>query len=119
MADQDHYESFEKEGKFNMILGQAICDCPVLKAHTVKRIIAHIDPSFTEDLFAVRPCIRKLLFIGCGCAESPCPHGTFDYFKEGEIYTSINFNGGSYAIEGYGNGEKRIGCTYFERIKEI
>lgn len=89
-----------------MILAQAMCDCPVLKARSVKRIIAHINSSFTDDLFAERPCMRKLRYIGCGCAESPCPHGTSDFFKEGEIYTSIDFNGGSYSIEGYENGGK-------------
>jgi hypothetical protein len=118
MVARDHYEGFEKEGKFNMILGQAICDCPVLKARTVKRIIAHIDPSFTEDLFADRPCVRKLQYIGCGCAKLPCPHGDDNFFKEGVIYKSIDFNGGTYAIGGYEEGKKRIGSAYFEWIKE-
>jgi len=118
MGDRDHYEGFEKEDKFHLILAQALADCPVLKARTVKRIIAHIDPSFTNDLFSVRPCIRKLKYIGCGCAESPCPHDIDNFFKEGEIYTSIDFNGGSYSIVGYGEGNKRIGCNYFELIKD-
>ena len=118
MADQDHYESFEKEGKFNMILGQTLCDCPVLKARTVQRIIAHIDPFFTEDLFAVRPCVRKLRYVGCGCADSPCPHDISHFFKEGEIYTSIDFNSGTYAIEACEDGKTRIGAAYFEWIKE-
>jgi len=118
MADRDHYEGFEKEEKFNLISTQAYCDCPVLKARTVKRIIAHIDPSFTDDLFSVRPCVRKLKYIGCGCAESPCPHGSDNFFKEGNIYTSIDFNGGSYSIEGYEEGRERIGFTYFEWIKD-
>jgi hypothetical protein len=118
MADQDHYEGFEKESKFNIISGQALCDCPVLKARTVARIIAHIDPTFTEDLFTVRPCIRKLRYIGCGCAESPCPHHIDHFFKEGKIYTSIDFNGGTYMIEGYGDGRDRIGAAYFEWIKK-
>ncbi len=60
MTDQGHYEGFEMEGKFFLILVQAVSDCPVVKARTVKRIIAHIDPAFTEDLFAVRPCVRRL-----------------------------------------------------------
>ena len=118
MADQDHYEGFEKEGKFFLILAQAVSDCPVLKARTVKRIIAHIDPDFTEDLFAVRPCVRKLRYIGCGCVESPCPHDSHYSFKDGEIYTSIDFNGGPNTKEGYGDVEKRIGSAYFELIKE-
>ncbi len=118
MADRDHYEGFEKEDKFHLILAQALADCPVLKARTVKRIIAHIDTSFTNDLFSVRPCIRKLKYIGCGCTESPCPHDIDNFFKEGETYTSIDFNGGSYSIAGYGEGNKRIGSSYFELIKD-
>jgi len=119
MAGQDHYEGFEKEGKFSSILAQALSDCPVLKARTVSRIIAHIDPAFTDNLFAVRPCVRKLRYIGCGCTESPCPHTSDDFFKEGEIYTSIDFNGGTYTIEGYGDGNYRLGSAYFEWIKGI
>lgn len=117
MGDQDHYEGFEKEGKFHFILAQAISDCPMLKARTVKKIIANIDPSFTEDLFVVRPCVRKLRYIGCGCVESTCPPGD-SFFTEGAIYTSVDFNGGTYAIEGYEDGKKRIGSAYFEWIKE-
>jgi len=109
-----HYEGFEKERRFSMILGQALRDCPVLKARTVRRIIAHVAPEFTEGLYEIRPCIRKLTYIGCGCAEPACPHG-HDFFKMGEIYESIDFNGGTYSITGYGDGTKRIGSAYFER----
>ncbi len=34
MSLQDHYEGFEKERKFHLILGQAISDCPTLKARS-------------------------------------------------------------------------------------
>ena len=59
-----HYEGFEKEHRFHIILGQALRDCPVLKARTVKRIIAHVAPEFLEGLFESRPCVRKLKYIG-------------------------------------------------------
>ena len=68
-----YYEGFEKERKFHIILEQALCDCTVLKARTVKRIIAHVAPQFLEGLFESRPCIRKLKYIGCGCEEPVCP----------------------------------------------
>ena len=110
-----YYEGFEKERKFHIILEQALCDCPVLKARTVRRIIAHVAPQFLEGLFESRPCIRKLKYIGCGCEEPVCPHGD-DFFKIGETYRSIEFNGGTYTIEGYGRGTKRIGFSYFEWI---
>jgi hypothetical protein len=111
----NHYEGFEKERRFHIILGQALSDCPVLKARTVKRIIAHVAPEFLKGLFERRPCTRKLKYIGCGCEESVCPHGE-DFFEIGEIYESIDFTGATYSIHGYGNGTKRIGSGYFEGI---
>ena len=99
----------------HIILGQALRDCPVLKARTVKRIIAHVAPEFLEGLFESRPCVRKLKYIGCGCEESVCSHGA-GFFKIGKIYESIDFTGATYTIEGYGSGTKRIGFSYFESI---
>ncbi|PKN19282.1 MAG: hypothetical protein CVU71_07170 [Deltaproteobacteria bacterium HGW-Deltaproteobacteria-6] len=118
MSFENHYEGFAKEKKFNLILAQSLCECPVLQARTVKRIIAHVDEGFVKDLFKRRPCIRRLVYIGCGCVEFPCPHGDSKYFKEGEIYTSIDFNGGTYTIEGYEDGKTRIGSAYFEWLKD-
>lgn len=113
---RDHYEGFEKERKFHMILDQALCDCSVLKARTVKRIIAHIAPEFVDGLFEPRPCVRKLKYIGCGCEEQVCPHGD-EFFKHGEVYESTDFNGATYTIKGYEDGKRRIGSAYFEWIK--
>ena len=112
----DHYEGFERERKFHHILTQAMCECPVLKAKTVKTIIAHIDPGFTEGLFAPRECVRKLRYIGCGCEEKPCHHGP-EYFEEGNVYESLTFTGATYTIKGYENGNVRIGLEYFERLE--
>ena len=108
MSLADHYEGFEKERKFHMILDQALGDCPTLKDRTVARIIAHIDPSFTAGLFEIRPTVRRLKYIGRGCAEVPCPHCD-DFFEMGKLYESIDFNGATYTIKGYKNGKKRIG----------
>ena len=55
-----HYEGFENERRFHMIFSQARGDCPVLKARTLRRIIAHVAPKFTEGLFEIRSCVRKL-----------------------------------------------------------
>ena len=117
MSDCDHYEGFEKEAKFSMIAGQASCDCPVLKRRTVRRIIAHVAPDFLEGLFEIRPCRRKLRYIGCRCEEIECSHGE-PFFEIGEIYESISFNGATYSIEVYCEGERRIGSAYFEWIKD-
>ena len=111
---EDHMSGFERERKFKMILYQARCDCPVLKARTVSRVIAHVAPNFIEGLSEVKPCARILRYIGCGCIEPICPHGN-EFFEMGKVYRSIDFNGGTYAIEGF---EGRIGSSYFEWISK-
>jgi hypothetical protein len=113
---KDHYEGFERERKFNLVANQAYCDCPVLKARTVKKIIAHFAPEFLNGLFESRPCVRNLRYIGCGCEETVCSHGP-KFFRLGEIYQLIEFNGATYTITGYDDGNARIGSAYFEWIE--
>ena len=115
MEPLDHDEGFENERRFRMIAVQATRECPDLMRRTVKRIIAHFDPEFVRDLYKVRPCVRKLRYVGCGCVEDPCPDGP-DHFKMGKVYESIDFNGGTYTIKGYMRGKRRIGAAYFERV---
>jgi hypothetical protein len=50
----------------------------------------------------------------CPEIESPTDH---EYFKLGQIYMSSTFNGATYTFEGYENCENRIGCAYFEWVK--
>jgi hypothetical protein len=117
LSFRDHYEGFENEEKFNLVLGLAIRDCPVLMARTVEMIVAHYAPEVAEKLFEIRECRRRLRYVGCGCAEKVCPHGP-DFFEHGRIYESINFTGATYMIKGYGDETRRIGCAYFEWVKE-
>jgi hypothetical protein len=99
-----------------MVAIQAYCECPALKARTVKKIIAHFAPEFLNGLFESRPCVRKLRYVGCGCEEAVCSHGP-KFFRLGEIYQSIAFNGATYTIKGCANGNSRIGSAYFEWIE--
>lgn len=114
----NHEEGFENEARYHIVLAQAINECPTLKSRTVKRIIAHFSPDFTEALLAVRPCVRKLRYIGCFCGEDKDFHGESpdEYFKIGDYYESIDFNGATYTIKGYEDEKQRIGYVYFERI---
>jgi len=114
---RDHYEGFPRERRFHLILAQACDDCHTLKARTVRRIIAHIDPAFVQGLFKPRPCVRLLRYIGCGCEQDPCPDGD-PFFRVGRLYRSIDFNGATYTIRGYKRGKERIGFAYFEYIGE-
>ena len=40
----DHQDGFERERKFHQILGNACRENPIIKARTVKKIIAHVAP---------------------------------------------------------------------------
>lgn len=113
-----HDEGFEREARFKMVFAQARTACCALKAATVRRIIAHFVPDFVAGLFDIRPCERRLRYIGNCCLEDPSFYGEAvdDFFKVGEVYDSIDYNGGTYSIKGYENGNSRIGSAYFERI---
>ena len=113
---KDHYEELDRERKFNLVAIQAYCDCPALKTRTVKKIIAHFAPEFLDGLFESHPCVRTLRYIGCGCEEAVCSHGP-KFFRLDEIYQSVEFNGATYTIRGYDNGNARIGSAYFEWIE--
>lgn len=111
---RSHYEGFEKEQTFHMILEQALDDCATIKARTIKRIIYHVAPDFLHGLFISRPCVRKLRYVGCGniCCEFPISESMHD-FVVGKEYISESFNGAVYKIEGR---DRPIGAAFFKRI---
>lgn len=65
-----HDEGFEREARFKMVFAQARTACCVLKAAPVRKIIAHFAPDFVAGLFDIRPCERKLRYIGNYCLET-------------------------------------------------
>lgn len=117
MNSADHYEGFERERKFHECLYLSLENCPTFKTKTLKQIIAEIAPDFLGGLFEIRPCVRKLRYTGC-CNDGEVCAEEDDFFKLGKLYESIDFSGATYAIAGYGGGERRIGSSYFEWIKE-
>jgi len=112
---EDHLVGFENERKFNDVFQQARIDNPSLKVHTVRKVIAHFAPYFTDNLFERRECRRKLNYVGMWYNDSECFHQE-EYFQVGETYESETFNGGTYSFR-LPNGEERIiGCAYFEWV---
>jgi hypothetical protein len=112
----DHCEDgFECERFGQQVFVQAREQCVDLKWATFRQIISKMCPQSAAGLFARRPCQRKLKYIGDRDFEEPVSqeHG---FFKVGQIYQSLTFNGSTYTIEGYQGGEKPIGCAYFDRI---
>jgi hypothetical protein len=116
-ATGDHSEGFEKERLFHELLGMASEKCPNFKASILQEIIRAIHPEFDQGLFAVRPCVRKLRYIGYAAFTTPPEDDTDEFFEVGKIYESIDFNGATYTIAGYDEGQSPIGCAYFEWIK--
>jgi hypothetical protein len=115
MIDHNHYRGFEKEGRFLQILEEAVRDYPGLPYKVLRRVLRHVDSDYLNDLFSVRPCVRTLRYVRPDCDGSH-PSGRAAYFVPGQIYESVDFNGGSYAIKGYEKG--RVGCTFFEVVEE-
>ncbi|MDD3151158.1 MAG: hypothetical protein PHV68_10060 [Candidatus Gastranaerophilales bacterium] len=110
----NHSDGFEKEEKFFELFVMARQDCPTLKTRTFKKILAELNPEFMANLFEIRPCVRKLRYRDRSREERAIEDRGF--FKVGGIYTSVNFTGATYSIEGY--GDNKIGSGYFDIVEE-
>jgi len=111
-----HEEGFLKEQLFRISL---ICLGYVWRRVTARKlcsIIRFISPQFESELFMVRPCIRKLRYIGRGKDSTLASQPRNLFFVVGNVYVSKDFNGATYSFDAYDNGQRRIGCVYFERI---
>ena len=114
MQTKSHYDEFEREMKFHEILAQARCTTPSISAKTVKEIIGSVCCDFLVGLFDVKPCVRKLKYVG-NSKENNDSDNDKSFFKIGQIYESVNFTGATYLIKGY-DQKRRIGSAYFERV---
>lgn len=110
-----HMESFEKEMAFNNIFFEINQYFPELNVPWLRHALEEIAPNFAAGLFERRACKRQLKYIGLAW-DDEIPQDNDEYFRLGEVYTSLTFNGGSYSISGY--GDRLRGCAYFEWLKE-
>lgn len=110
----EHMESFEKEMAFNNIFFEIYQHFPELNASWLGHALEEIAPNFAAGLFERRACKRQLKYIGLAL-DDEIPQDNDEYFRLGEVYTSLTFNGGSYSISGY--GDRLRGCAYFEWIR--
>lgn len=110
-----HMESFEKEMAFGNIFLEINQHFPELNASWLGHALEEIAPNFAAGLFERRACKRQLKYIGLAW-DDEIPQDNDEYFRLGEVYTSLTFNGGSYSISGY--GDRLRGCAYFEWLKE-
>ena len=115
---KDHMEGFDKEEVFHSILRdeklKGIHEQYDLRlnAAQVSRILEIVNPEYFKDLFERRRCVRKLKYI-IDTRQDP-RQGYID-FRFGEIYESVDFNGGTYTIKS-GDRFEVIGCAHFERV---
>jgi hypothetical protein len=110
---KDHWEGFEKERLFHDILSEMEQGGVCLKAKHLRRIIKLVNPEFIKGLFERRPCIRTLKYKGWCWSEEKLACESDDHFRVGEMYESVDFNGGTYIIK---ENDKLIGAGYFERV---
>ena len=109
-----HMIGFEKEELFSQALVECRKTHSDFDAETLRVAIQIACLEFVDGLHEVRPCTRKLKFIGYTNWGEDAPEDDFDsFFEIGKIYESVDFNGGTYSIAGHKN---RIGCCYFDVI---
>lgn len=115
MADLDkHMEGFEKEQALIEMRGHPEVKARLYKWKDFMAVAKVINPSLCEGAFKRRPCERKLRFIGFDNFEEPFrSEETVESYIYGNIYHSIDFNGGTYTIKETGDW---IGSAFFEVV---
>ena len=104
MGNDKHMVGFEKEERFNNAFSFLLEQCPkVQKVKVLYQLLNKVDSIICAGLFDRRRCKRRLIYTG----------DAHDFFKNGNVYDSIDFNGGTYTIVGY---DRLIGCAYFEIV---
>lgn len=107
MKYDKHDIGFEREERFREAFWFLREQCPnVYKIEILYKLLEIIDPKIYEGLYERRTCKRKLQYIG----------EPDDFFEQEKTYNSINYNGGTYSIEGY---DRLIGSAHFEVIDEL
>ena len=106
----DHHVGFEDARKMS----------DMLQDHeNFRAVINKVGEEFHQQAYKRRPCRRALRFIGYTKWDEPERSIKMEYFVEGEVYYSVDFNGATYTILG-DNGEMiLIGCIYFEWLKAM
>lgn len=74
----------------------------------ISAFIGRVGRERYEEAFRRRPCRRRLRYVGIPNHPDPAQ------FILGSIYHSVDFNGGTYTIEGDG----LMGAAFFEWLKE-
>ena len=107
-----HMVGFEREELFHKALFVCCQANEKFKARTLREALAITCPEFMVGLFEPRKCIRKLKYIGHdNWGKDALPDDSDSFFEYGKIYESVDFNGGTYQIQGI---DGRMGCVYFE-----
>lgn len=120
-----HDEGFAQEARLKAIYAQVTQVQEHLTPWGDFMAVARlINPELCTGAFERRPCRRQLRYIGY--ADWPEPTRSemnaerHDHFVHGEIYTSTDFNGATYSIAGWSEGEggRVIGSAYFEWVRD-
>ena len=110
MTIGEHYEGFEGVRKMS----------DMLQDHeNFRAVINKVGEEFYQQAYKRRPCRRALRFIGYSTWDEPERSRKMEYFVEGKIYYSVDFNGATYTILGDDGQMILIGCVFFEWIKDV
>jgi len=107
-------KGFEKESALRELWGHPEVRKRLYKKGDFMAVARVLVPHLCEGAFERRPCERKLCYIGHDNFEEPFrsekPCGPYIY---GNIYHSVDFNGGTYTIKETG---AIIGLAFFEVV---
>jgi hypothetical protein len=115
MWDKDkHMEGFEKEATLFQMHGHPEVRNRLYKWRDFMAVSRIINPDLCARAFERRPCVRTLRYIGHDnfdeSIRSKEPTGPHVY---GNIYSSVDFNGGTYTIKETGG---IMGSAFFEVV---
>lgn len=113
--DNDHMRGFEKESLLRSLWSHPEVFSRLYMWKDFRAVAEVINPELCEGAFLRRPCRRWLRYLGQAVVHGEQEVEESGPFKVGEIYLSVDFNGGAYTIEGY---ERPIGYAYWEIVDD-
>ena len=115
MRDKEmHMDGYEKESLLTKMHSNPEVRSRLYKWKDFIKVARVINPVLCEGAFERRPCERKLRYIGYKNFDNPLLAVELkEPYIYGNMYHSIDFNGGTYTIRETG---LTTGCAYFEVV---
>lgn len=105
----NHSSGFEEKAKYKRALQYMRSQNSSFTTRQLKHILRIFDPELVDRITARRECVRMLKYIDKSSEQ----------WTNGQLYTSLTFNGSTYEIIDDTGEMVVIGSTYFELFGEI